>query len=215
VLGLVRQPTACQQFEFMARSTSTADFENQNIEQLWSAGDDTALSSMRSLNLGYVLQSGGLIPYLSVGENIELPRRIAGLQVSRSETVAAMEALGLHWGYQKAVSDLSGGERQRVAILRAISHHPRLILADEPTAAVDSQRAATVVSLLAEMASTFGSAVLMVSHDHILTASVATRLLRLSLQEPSGTGATVFSAAPEPIDLYHRRTSDSPSVRVE
>ena len=200
VLGLVREPTQIDRFDLDGNEgvqRLPRDDNKRNIGLLWADGDDAGLSRMRSLNLGYVLQNGGLIPYLSVGENIELPRRIAGLPVSKKETLAAMESLGLDWGYNKAVSSLSGGERQRVAILRAISHRPRLILADEPTAAVDSERALDVVSVLADMASSFGSAVLMVSHDTELTSGVASKLLRLRQQEMGPRGETRYSALPD------------------
>jgi len=182
ILGLVRKPAQSVRFDItgvLADRQSPITFD---INSLWMAENDTGLSRIRAHNLGYVLQSGGLLPFLCVGENIELPRKIAGLPVVRNETLAAMEALGLDWGYHKPVSDLSGGERQRVAILRAISHRPRLILADEPTAAVDAQRALEVVSILGKMASYYGSAVVMVSHDRELTANTASHVLTLQLQ---------------------------------
>lgn len=197
ILGLVRKPAQADRFDISGvLSSQQKPVMTFDVNALWAMDDDTGLSRIRAHNLGYVLQNGGLLPFLCVGENIELPRRIAGLPISRDETLAAMEALGLDWDYHKRVSDLSGGERQRVAILRAISHRPKLILADEPTAAVDAQRAREVVSILGKMASLHGSAVVMVSHDRDLTANVANRVLMLELQAQSATGETLFTAMP-------------------
>jgi len=191
ILGLVRKPAQVARFELSGSSNPAVS----DVNRYWLDGDDAGLSRVRAQSLGYVLQSGGLLPFLCVGENIELPRRIAGLPVSRTETLTAMESLGLDWGYDKRVQELSGGERQRVAILRAISHRPKVILADEPTAAVDSRRAREVVGILRDMSLLHESAVVMVSHDRELTSSVANRMLTLELQQASD-GNTHFSAVP-------------------
>ena len=197
ILGLVRKPAISHRFDIVGLPVDGQRPVIIDVSSLWMAEDDSGLSRIRANNLGYVLQSGGLLPFLCVGENIELPRRIAGLPVSRNDTLTAMQALGLEWGYHKPVSDLSGGERQRVAILRAISHRPKLILADEPTAAVDTQRAREVVSILGSMAADYGSAVVMVSHDRELTANVANRILTLKIQDDCAKDETLFTAMPD------------------
>jgi putative ABC transport system ATP-binding protein len=116
------------------------------------------------MGVGFLLQSGGLLPFLSVAENVALPARIAGR--GRENGPALLEQLGLADVVNRRPSELSVGQRQRAALARAISTQPTLLLADEPTAALDSRNADTVMALIGAQISTgqIGAAVI-ATHD--------------------------------------------------
>lgn len=182
MLGLVLAPSMIQTFHLSVphRGPAKAADELVDIGALVRGGEiDDRAAAIRRSAMGYVLQSGGLFPFLSVGENIDLPRSLVGETISRRKTEEEMLRFGLTWGYDKKVSELSGGERQRVAILRGLSHRPRLVLADEPTAAVDRSRAKAVVSTLQGYARELGAAVIMVTHDLSLVRDVADLWIKL------------------------------------
>ena len=128
-------------------------------------GQTNALARIRSQHLGFVLQTGGLLPYLSVIDNILLPRELLGLAGQGPLAGQAIEALELGPLLSKRPSMLSIGERQRVAFARAIAHEPSLILADEPTAALDPVRAIRLFELFTTLVSDMKIAALVVSHD--------------------------------------------------
>ena len=141
------------------------------------------LARVRRELLGYVLQSGGLLPFLNVRRNIGLPRR---LKTGRPGDIADLaERMGLGGLLDKKPRYLSGGQRQRVAILRAIGHRPSLILADEPTAAVDRSRARAIVSDFRDLAKAEGCAIAMVSHDQQLVQDFADRSYGFQVESPS------------------------------
>ncbi|MPY67934.1 ABC transporter ATP-binding protein [Deinococcus sp. SDU3-2] len=126
-----------------------------------------ALSAFRLEHLGFVLQSSNLIPYLNVREQLTLVPHLAGLR-GRDVQARADDLLGLLGlsGRARHLPDaLSGGQRQRVAIARALMNDPHLILADEPTASLDSARGREVVELLAGQVRQRGKAAVMVTHD--------------------------------------------------
>ncbi len=130
------------------------------------------LARIRRQSLGYVLQSGGLLPFLSVRENILLPARLLGL--NEKETTVWMhdllDALGIANQISKKPQHLSGGQRQRVAIARALIHKPAVVLADEPTAAVDSDAAENICTIFREVVRYSGAGAIIVSHDRELMA---------------------------------------------
>ena len=176
MLGLVLAPSRLETFQLNVPSRSVAGAPDTLVDlgALMRGGEiDDRAAAIRRSAMGYVLQSGGLFPFLSVGENIDLPRSLVGETISRRRTEEEMLRFGLTWGYDKRVSELSGGERQRVAILRGLAHRPKLVLADEPTAAVDRSRAKAVVSTLQGYARELGAAVIMVTHDLSLVRDVA------------------------------------------
>ena len=141
---------------------------------------DEAASAFRNRHVGFVFQSFHLVPSLDVQENIALPGRLAGRdarQVAR-EAAALAARVGLGELLERRPDQLSGGQRQRVAIARALVNGPALILADEPTGNLDHAAGAGVMALLAELSRERGAAVLVATHDPLVTAA-ADREIRL------------------------------------
>lgn len=129
------------------------------------AKDEAVLSAIRAQELGFVLQHGGLLPWLPVAENIALPRRLVGKTANSPWLDDAIERLGVRPLMKKMPSQLSIGERQRVAFIRAIAHQPRLLLADEPTAALDPDNASRLFALMVDMVRAMDMVAVVVSHD--------------------------------------------------
>lgn len=128
-----------------------------------------------------VFQFGELLPELKAVENVALPLRLMGASRQKAERKAGewMKRLGLSEELSQAhPGTLSGGEVQRVGIARALAHEPRLMLADEPTGALDEANTEQVVGLLVRTAKELGAAVVITTHDP-LAASKADRVLRL------------------------------------
>lgn len=135
------------------------------------------VTAWRGRQVGYVLQTGGLLPFLSVAENIRLGRRLLGLAGwGPARDIAAV--LGLEPLLDRHPAQLSVGERQRVAVARALAHEPRLVLADEPTAALDPARAAETMALLNGLAARQDTTLLVVTHDAELAEASGLRLIR-------------------------------------
>ncbi|MDD2769583.1 MAG: ABC transporter ATP-binding protein [Methylococcus sp.] len=157
LLGLVLCPDRADAFRFF----------DQDVAALWRSGRDGGLAFLRSRHLGYVLQTGGLLPFLNLRENVELSRRLLGLGPD-ALTDELLARLGLTRLKAQKPRALSVGERQRTAIARAFAHRPALVLADEPTAALDPPQALEVCRLMLEFAAEFGIALVVVSHDWML-----------------------------------------------
>ncbi len=137
-------------------------------------GQDTGTLSdyqkeeMRRNKMGFVFQSVSLIPSLNAFQNVEFSMRMAGIKPGRERDHRVEECLklvGLGNRMTHMPAEMSGGEQQRVAIARALAHRPKLILADEPTAELDSAMAARVAQLFAEMSKKEGISILMTTHD--------------------------------------------------
>jgi putative ABC transport system ATP-binding protein len=135
--------------------------------------DDVAVSAirhpvhLRRAVVGFVFQLHHLLPVLGARANVELPLVAAGVGRAerRERALAALARVGLAGRAEDRPEQLSGGERQRVALARAIVHRPRLLLADEPTGALDRRAAAEVLDLLAALRDEDGTTVIVVSHD--------------------------------------------------
>ncbi len=125
------------------------------------------LRTLRRDRIGFVFQAPYLIPFLDVTDNIALLPMLAGVSNAQARLRARelLDALDVGHRAQAQVSELSGGEQQRVSIARALANHPPIILADEPTAPLDSERALTVVRILNQMAQQYQTAIVVVTHD--------------------------------------------------
>jgi putative ABC transport system ATP-binding protein len=130
----------------------------------WKIGD---LRTLRRDRIGFVFQAPYLIPFLDVTDNVALLPMLAGMKNgdARQRALDLLAALDVAHRAGARVPQLSGGEQQRVAIARALANHPPVILADEPTAPLDSERALTVVRILNRMAVQFRTAIIVVTHD--------------------------------------------------
>jgi putative ABC transport system ATP-binding protein len=133
--------------------------------------DETRRTLLRRDALGFVFQSFNLVPVMTVAENVDYPLFLAGVPVSeRRERVAAqLAAVGLQDHARHRPDALSGGQRQRVAIARALIKAPKLVIADEPTASLDSHTADQVLDLMRELGHARGAAFVIATHDHRLT----------------------------------------------
>lgn len=188
LLGLILRPTRAAVFDLRdPRSGRCLD-----VLSLWATHDEDRLAQVRREWLGYVPQSGGLLPFLSVAANIALPSRLKTGDAGMSREIAGR--MGIAGLLEKKPRYLSGGQRQRVAIARAMAHAPVVILADEPTAAVDRARARAIIADFRALARTQGCAILMVSHDLQLVDAFADRLYGYDVESlsPALTRSTCF-----------------------
>jgi putative ABC transport system ATP-binding protein len=131
---------------------------------------EEALVDYRRETVGFVFQSFGLIPILTAAENVEVPLRLRRLEpserVERARELLRLVDLSDRANHRP--QELSGGEQQRVAIARALANEPRLLIADEPTAQLDSQRARTVMAVLRKLVDERGVSVVVATHDPLL-----------------------------------------------
>lgn len=125
------------------------------------------LTQFRLQNIGFIFQNFNLFPALTAVENIELVLNVKGIRgrAAKHQAQALLEQVGLGEKANQRPANLSGGQKQRVAIARALTGYPRLIMADEPTAALDSRSGHAVIELLRQLAKKQGCTVLMVTHD--------------------------------------------------
>jgi putative ABC transport system ATP-binding protein len=170
-LGLVLRPDSAEVFEI--------DLGGGRLFTGLHRQDESRLLRIRRQHMGYILQSGGLIPSMTIRENILTACHFSGKRFDRARFSVLIERLGLGPLLSRRPRDLSGGQRQRAAIARALVHGPSLVLADEPTAAVDHILADEVCHTLRECAKEFGAAVVMVTHNRELADTFADRILVL------------------------------------
>ncbi len=126
----------------------------------------TDVSRLRRLHLGFVFQKANLVSFLNARENVEVACELGGKTDGRKRALDLLAYLDVTHRQSAYPETLSGGEQQRVAIARALANEPSLILADEPTAALDSVRSRAVMELFRKVAHERGAAVLVVTHDH-------------------------------------------------
>ena len=124
-------------------------------------------TAFRRNNIGFVFQKANLIPFLSARENIQVALDLAGWpsRTARERAMKLMKTLGVAERADNMPSDLSGGEQQRVAIARALANEPSVILADEPTAALDKERGRQVMELFRDVVREHAAGVIVVTHD--------------------------------------------------
>ncbi len=159
ILGLVTEP-----------SDGTVLLEGEDIY----GGEARDMQRLRREKIGFIFQFSNLIPFLTAKENVLLPMELIGVTGRQAES-RAMELLDYLEVSDRAGSlpeQLSGGERQRVAVARALANNPAVILADEPTAALDTERGLSVMRLLRKVSKEQGTAILVVTHDTRMISEV-------------------------------------------
>jgi len=141
--------------------------------------DDDQQAVIRNKMLGFIFQQYNLIPTLNVLENVELPLLYGGMSASerRAAALQALDMVGLSSKYKNRPNQLSGGQQQRVSIARALAGNPGVILADEPTGALDSRTGREVLSFLQKL-NAAGHTIVLITHDNSIAVR-AQRIIRL------------------------------------
>ena len=141
---------------------------------------DRELSAIRNKEIGFIFQQYNLIQNLTVLENVELPLIYQGVNMDdrREMALEALERVGLAGRVKHKPTEMSGGQQQRVAIARAIATHPPIIMADEPTGALDSRTGLEVLGFLQQL-NKEGATVILITHDNSIAAT-ARRVVRLT-----------------------------------
>ncbi len=160
LLGLVLKPDHATDF-----TLATTPKKPCHIMPLWNKGSYDTLGALRLQHMGYVLQTGGLFPFVTVLENMTLTAKARGLEDPTERAQILADRLGIRHLLPAMPKTLSVGERQRVAIGRALAGAPQLLLADEPTASLDTVHARTVMDLLLQAGDEAGMTLIMVTHD--------------------------------------------------
>ena len=137
-------------------------------------------TQLRRETIGFVFQTFNLIPVFTASENVEFPLLVQGVSASdrRKRVGEALESVGLSARAHHRPDLLSGGERQRIAVARAIVHHPALVLADEPTANLDTQNATQLIDLMRDLNRSLGLTFIFSTHDQRLLEHTP-RIVRL------------------------------------
>lgn len=193
ILGMLLQPDEATTFHF-APDEIEAGGEGQtgaDVAALWRERRLDDMAHLRLCHVGYVLQTGGLLPYLNVAENMALTARMQGRTPDFVESSVRdlAQSLGIEALLHSLPSTLSVGERQRVAIGRALAPHPQVVLADEPTAALDPVHAAKVMELFRHAVHALKSTLVMVTHDVQLARAGKLREVQVTVEalgEPEG-----------------------------
>ena len=142
-----------------------------------SALSDAGRAAFRKGAIGVVYQADNLLPFLTVAENVRLQLTLcADMRDADARVAELLGGLGLGGLSSRLPDQLSGGQRQRVAVARAIIHRPSVILADEPTGALDAENAAAVIALLTEAHRRLGSTLVVVTHDPEVAAAMGHRI---------------------------------------
>lgn len=170
IIGLLDLPTSGQYF-----------LDGVNTTEM----DDDALSHYRNQKIGFVFQSFHLLPKASALKNVEMPMQYASAynkdlsdETIRKMALQTLEKVGLASRVHHLPNELSGGQRQRVAIARALVNNPKILLADEPTGALDSKTSEEILNLFEEL-NKLGVTVIIVTHDNNV-ARRCKRILRMS-----------------------------------
>lgn len=144
-------------------SSGTVEVCGEDIAAL----SDDAVSDFRARNIGFIFQTFSLVPVLSAYENVEFPLLLVGMPQAerRRRALAMLEAVGLAGQARQRPNELSGGQRQRVAIARALVKEPQVVLADEPTANLDSETGASIIELMRHVQRESRTTFIFATHD--------------------------------------------------
>ena len=164
IIGALDKPTSGKYY-LNGRDTSTMT--------------DDELADIRNQTIGFIFQQYNLLPKLTLLENVELPLLYAGIKASerRKRSLASLARVGLKEKFSQYPNQLSGGQQQRVSIARALAGNPSLLLADEPTGALDSKTSREVLNFLKQLHSE-GNTIVMITHDNSI-AKEAMRVVRI------------------------------------
>jgi putative ABC transport system ATP-binding protein len=183
LLAMVLRPDSADAFDFFAMHD-----EGLDVIEAWRHKDMDALASARMLHMGYVLQTGGLFPFLSVRDNIGLTRQGLGLPVKDAVEEVA-ERLGIARHLEKLPGQLSVGERQRVAIARAMAHKPSVVIADEPTASLDPINAEEVMAVFTSLVDENHVTLIVATHDWRRVEERGFRRVEFDLEQDRAVGS--------------------------
>ena len=152
LVGAIDSPTA-----------GTVELCGQDLASL----EDDALSAFRARHVGFVFQGFSLLPVLSAYENVEYPLLLVGMGASerRGRPLAMLDAVGLSNQRDRRPNELSGGQKQRVAVARALVKQPDVVLADEPTANLDTRTGASIIELMHDVQAKFNTTFIFSTHD--------------------------------------------------
>ncbi len=153
------------------------------------------LSEFRARYIGYILQTGGLVPYLKVRENVALPLELLGID-GGDRVEELLDSLDIAHLRDRFPQQLSAGERQRVACARALVHKPQLILADEPTAALDQENARRCLDLLLAVAERQGATLVIATHNREHVRHIDLNHVEFRLEQGSKQKTTRFFLEP-------------------
>jgi putative ABC transport system ATP-binding protein len=147
-----------------APTSGRIEYDGRDVQAMGEAERDR----LRRTEIGLIFQSFGLVPYMSAYENVEFAQRIAEVTPASSRKVNALQALefvGLKSRMHHRPQEMSGGEQQRTAIARAIAHRPKLLLADEPTAELDTKMGFQIIKVFRDLVEQEGISIVMTTHD--------------------------------------------------
>lgn len=171
LLGLAAPPLPGAEFTWYGAQTI-------DIAALWQRGAESALARLRASSIGFIMQTGGLLPFLSVRENLGINRRLLGLPDDDAHLGSLVSALELAPLLERRPAQLSIGQQQRAAIGRALAHAPDLVLADEPSSALDPRLADRVLGLLRDLAIAGGATVVIATHERRRVRALRLREVR-------------------------------------
>lgn len=195
ILGMILAPDAGETFLFTPHSgrasarPEAAEQPPVDVLACWRSGRRDRLAAARLAHMGYVLQTGGLLPFLSIRENMDITAELLDLPDRREAVERVAAALGVQRLLDAMPGQLSVGERQRVAIGRALLSNPSVVLADEPTAALDPRHADAVLDSFLACADQTGAALILATHDARLVRRGAFTELPMRV-ENAGDGAS-------------------------
>ncbi|ARB41456.1 MULTISPECIES: ABC transporter ATP-binding protein [Mammaliicoccus] len=147
-------------------SEGTVSLNGQNINQF----NEKQLSKLRLKEIGFILQTSNLIPFLTVQQQFELLKKVKKDVMNEEEHTRLLKQLGLDKILSQLPSEISGGQKQRVAIAKALYTNPSVILADEPTASLDTENAIEVMEILRRETKELNKLCIIVTHDQRLTS---------------------------------------------